>query len=97
MIGVNGERSGYIAKILTPELKKCPITENLAILVRTKQDLLSYYDEQREEILDNETLLENQKLIENTKRALDVKTLLRDIKDLITSGDIIDGSGNFYC
>ncbi len=96
MVGVNDSRSGFIAKLLVPVGKRLSVNDPIALLVSDKEELNSYLDNQREEFLDEEVLKETVKIMDESKKPPDMKSLLRHIKDMIQSGDIQEGSGNYH-
>lgn len=96
MVGVESPVDGFLAEIVVRELKSVDAKTIIAKIVASKEEYMSFLDEQREEdIEDTKCALTSAELEKQTKGP-DMKVLLREIKHLIQTGEIEDGSGENF-
>ncbi len=93
-IGYESEHSGILAKVLVHDGQIVDVEEPIAVFASTKEDYQWYLDAKREAALEAQKLIDMAEAAkEQTQQKPDKMILMREIKHLIQSGDLKDGSG----
>ena len=92
-IAINTGQDGYLASIMKNVGDEVAVDSPIALYVNDKDTLLSYIDTMRMASYDDEKEAVLQESADEKKLEIDAKSLLRQIRRLIQSGDIEEGSG----
>lgn len=92
-LAVDHENSGIIAEIIAANGKTVEADHPIASYVHSKDEYLEYVEKKREMVLDQERMSGIKEHQEEKNRKPDKMTLMREIKHLIQSGAIQEGSG----
>ena len=92
-MAVDHEHAGIIAEIIAGNGKTVEADHPIASYVHSKDEYLSYVEKKRELVLEQERLSGIKEIQAEKNKKPDTMTLMREIKHLIQSGAIQEGSG----
>lgn len=93
MVGVSEPKGGIVAKVYVPVGKRCGVHEPIALLVADQAEYNMFLDDIRRNANEDEKLAAVTEVIKESHHKPDIKSLLRQLKQLIQQGDIVEDSG----
>ena len=87
--GIETGKSGILAKIICTAGSTANVGDTIAIFVESEEQYMSFFAEQMETAQSEASIKE----VKASEIKADAKTILREIRHLITDGKIEDGSG----
>lgn len=92
-LAVDHDNSGIIAEIIAGNGKTVEADHPIASYVLSKNEYLEYVEKKRELVIEQERMSGIKESLEEKNKKPDTMTLMREIKHLIQSGAIQEGSG----
>jgi len=91
-VALDAPRAGVLAEILLYPGKLCKVDEPIALYCESNEDYLEYINESRVAVLEAEMVAQVTEQLAESAEKPSAKTMLREIRHLIQTGAIVDGS-----